>query len=126
MLLIAVWTMLLVSQAYAACCGPYGGMPVGAHHESMPPSIEMHAIMQSEHEGCDDSQLPCCPQMFEEKLAIAGTQPGVVDDGRLAQPALLQRVSPLLFEAHRARNDRVPDSPGPPGRIYLRLQRFLI
>jgi hypothetical protein len=122
MFLIALWTMLWVSQAYAVCCG----MPAGVHHESMTPAMEMHAVMQSEHEGCGDPQEPCCPQMFEEKLAVASAQPGVTDDGRLAQPALLQRALPMRLDASRARNDRVPDPPGPPDRVYLRLQRFLI
>jgi len=122
MLLIAVWTMLWVSQAYAACCGPRAG----THHQSMNPLMEMHAIVQSEHEGCNDPQEPCCPQMLDEKLPIAGAQPGIVDDGRLAQPALLQRAPLLLFEPYHTGNDRIPDSPGPPERVYLRLQRFLI
>ena len=122
MLLIVVWTMLWVSQAYAACCGPHGGM----HHQSMNPSMEMHAIVQSEHEGCNDPREPCCPQMVDEKLPIASVQSAVVDDGRLAKPALLQRAPPMLFEPHRAGNDRIPDSPGPQDRVYLRLQRFLI
>ncbi len=122
MLLIVVWTMLWVSQAFAACCGPHGV----TRHQSTNPVMEMHAIVQSEHEGCNDPQAPCCPQMLDEKLPIAGVQSAAVDDGRLAQPALLQLASPMLFEAHRAGNDRVPDSPGPPDRVYLRLQRFLI
>ncbi len=122
MLLIALWTMLWVSQAYAACCGPHAGM----HHESMNPVMEMHAIVQSEHEGRDDPQEPPCPQTLDEKLAITSAQPGIVDDGRLVQPALLQRAPPMLFEPPRAGNDLVPDSPGPPDRMYLRLQRFLI
>ena len=121
-LLIALWAMLWVSQAYAACCGPHGG----THHQSMNPVMEMHAIVQSEQQGCNDPQEPCCAQMLDEKLPIASAQPGVVDDGRLAQPTLLQRAPPMLFEPHRAGNDRIPDSPGPPDRVYLRLQRFLI
>lgn len=122
MLLILVWTLLWVSQAYAACCGPHAGM----HHESMIPIVEMHAIVQSEHEGCSDPQEPPCPQTLDEKLAIPSAQPGLVDDGRLAQPALLQQAPPMLFEAPRAGTDRIPDSPDPPDRVYLRLQRFLI
>ena len=122
MLLIVVWTMLWVSQAYAACCGPHSG----SHHESMNAAMEMHAIVRSEHVGCNDPQEPCCRQMLDEKLPIANAQPGLVDDGRLAQPVLLQRAPPLLFELPRAGNDRIPDSPDPPDRPYLRLQRFLI
>jgi hypothetical protein len=122
MLLIVVLTMLWVSQAYAACCGPHGG----THHQSMNAVIEMNAIVQSEHEGCSDPQEPCCTQMVDEKLPIASVQLGIVDDGRLAQPALLQHAPPMLFEPPRAGNDRIPDSPGPPDRVYLRLQRFLI
>ncbi len=119
MLLIVVWTMLWVSQAYAGCCGPHGG----THHQSMNPVMEMHAIVQSEH---DDPQEPCCPQTLDEKLPIASAQPGIVDDGRLAQPTLLQQAPPMLFEPHHTGNDRMPVSPGPPDRVYLRLQRFLI
>jgi len=122
MLLIALWTMLWVSQAYAACCG----LHIGMHHESMNPGMEMHAIVQSEHEGCNDPREPCCSQMLDEQLPIASAQPGIVDDGRLAQPALLQRTPPLLFEPPRSAYERMPDSPGPPDRVYLRLQRFLI
>jgi len=122
MLLIVVWTMLWVSQAYAACCGPHGG----AHHQSMNPVMEMRAIVQSEHEGCNGPQEPCCPQMLDGKLPIASVQPGIVDDGRLAQPALLQQALPMLFEPHPTGDVRIPDSPGPPDRVYLRLQRFLI
>lgn len=122
MLLIAVWAMVLVFQAYAACCGPHGG----TYHRSMNPVMQMHAIVQSEHERCNDPQEPCCAQMLDEKLAIPSAQPGIADDGRLAQPALLQRSPPMLFEPHHTGDDRVPDSPGPPDRVYLRLQRFLI
>lgn len=122
MLLIALWSMLWVSQAYAACCGSHTGM----QHESMSPAMEMHAIVPSEHEGCNDPQEPCCPQMLDALLPIASAQSVIVDNGRLAQPALPQRTLPLLFEPHRAGNDLVPDSPGPPDRMYLRLQRFLI
>lgn len=122
MLLVAIWTILWVSQAYAACCNPHGG----SHHPSMNPVTEMHAIVQSEHEGYNDPQEPPCPQTLDEKLPIASAQPGIVDDGRLAQPALLQLASPLLFQAHHTGIDRIPDSPGPPDRVYLRLQRFLI
>lgn len=122
MLLIVVWTMLQVSQAYAACCGPHGG----TYHRSMNPVMQMHAIVQSEHERCNDPQEPCCAQMLDEKPAIPSAQPGIADDGRLAQPALLRQAPLILFEAHRARNDRVPDLPGQPDRVYLRLQRFLI
>jgi len=122
MLLVVVWAMLWVSQAYAACCGPHGGM----HHQSMVPVMEMHAIVQSEHEGCIDPQEPCCPQTLDGKLQIASAQPGIVYDGRLPQPALVQPGSPILVLPHRAGNDPLPDSPGPPDRVYLRLQRFLI
>lgn len=122
MLFIAVWAMVLVSQAYAACCDPHGGR----HHPPASLAMEAHAIVQSEHERCDDPQEPCCAQMLDEKLAIPSAQPGIVDDGRLAQPALVRQAPPILFEAHRARNDRVPDTPGQPDRVYLRLQRFLI
>lgn len=122
MLLIAVWAMLWVFQAYAACCGRYGG----THHQSMNPVMEIHAIVQSEHERCIDPQEPCCTQMLDEKLPIASVQPGIVDDGRLAQPALLQQASPMLFEPHHTGDDRIPDSPGPPDRVYLRLQHLLI
>jgi len=52
MLLIALWAMLWVSQAFAACCGPHGGM----HHQSTNPGVEIHAIVQSEHERHDDSK----------------------------------------------------------------------
>ena len=122
MLLIVVWTMLQVFQAYAACCGPHGGTP----HQFMKPVMEVHAIVQSEHERCNDPQAPCCAQMLDEKRSIAGVLSAVVDDGRLTQPALLQRSLPMLFEPHHTGNDRVPDSPGPPDRMYLRLRRFLI
>jgi len=122
MLLIVVWTVLWASQTYAACCGPHAG----THHQSMYPVMEMHAIVQSEHEGCNEPQEPCCTQMFDERLPIAGVQPGIADDGRLAQPALLRRAPPMLFEPPRAGHDRIPNSPGPPDRVYLRLQRFLI
>jgi len=122
LLLILVWTMLWVSQAYAACCGPHGGM----HQQSMIPAVEMHAIVQTEHEGCADPQEPCCPQMLDEKLPITGAQPGIVDDGRLAQPVVRQPSPPMLFEPHRAGNDRIPDTPDPPERVYLLLRRLLI
>ena len=122
MLLIGLWTMLWLSQAYAACCGAHGGMD----HRPMPPDVEMHALVQSALEGCSDPQEPCCPQVVDEALGLASAQPGIVDDGRLAQPSLLQRSPPMLFEPHRAGNDRVPDAPGPPQRVYLLLRRLLI
>jgi hypothetical protein len=122
MLLIALWTMLLVSQAYAACCGSHGGM----HHGSMLPVAEIHAIVQSEHEACNDPQEPYCPPIVDEQVPIASAQPSLVDDGRLAQAALVEHAPPMLFEAPRAGTDRIPDSPGPPDRVYLRLQRILI
>jgi hypothetical protein len=114
--------MVWVSQAYAACCGPRGG----THQQSMPPVVEMHAMVPSTHGGCADPQEPCCPQTLGEKLPVTGGQPGVVDDGRLAQPAALQRSPPMLFEPHRAGNDRIPVTPDPPDRVYLLLQRLLI
>ena len=120
MLLIAVWAMLWVSQAYAACCNPHGGR----YHPPASAAMEVHAFVQ--HERCNDPQEPPCPQTLDEKLPIAGVQSATVNDGRLAQPALLQPASPMLLEAHRAGNDRVPDPPDPPDRVYLRLQRFLI
>lgn len=122
LLLAALWTMLWVSQAYAACCGPHGG----THPQPLNPAMEMHAIVQTEHEGCIDPQAPCCTQVLDEKFPIASAQPGIVDGSRPAQPALIVRSLPLLFELHRAGNVRMPDSPGPPDRVYLRLQRFLI
>jgi len=121
MLLIVMWSMLWVSQAYSACCGPHGG----THHPSMNPVMQMQAIVQSEHEGCNDPQEPCCPQMLDERRPIAGVQ-SAVDEGRLAQPVQQQQALPMLFEPYRLGNDRIPDSPGPPGRVYLRLQRFLV
>lgn len=121
MLLIAAWAMLWVFQAYAACCDPHGGRP----YPPASPAVEAHAMVQSEHEGCNDPQPPCA-QTLDENLPIASAQPGIVDEGRLAQPALLQPASPMRFEAHHNGNDRVPDSPGPPDRVYLRLQRLLI
>ncbi len=88
--------------------------------------MEVHAFVQSEHEGCNVPQDPPCPQTLDERLPIASVQAGSVDNVRLAQPALLKLASPMLFEPHHTGNDRVPDSPGPPDRVYLRLQRFLI
>jgi len=122
MLLIAVWAMFLVAQAYAACCDPHGGR----YHPPASAAMEVHAFVQSEHEGCNEPQEPPCPQTLDEKLPIASVQLGIVDDGKLAQPAMPQLASPMLFEPHHTGNDRVPDSPGPPDRVYLRLQRFLI
>jgi len=114
--------MLWVSQAYAACCGPHGGMD----HRPMPSDVEMHALVPSAHKGCADPQESCCSQMLDEKLPITGAQLSIVDDGRLAQPVVLQRSPPMLFVPHRAGNDRIPDAPGPPRRVYLLQQRLLI
>lgn len=122
-LLTLLWTLLWVSQAYAACCAPH----VGGHHEPMNAAMEMHAIAQSEHDGDIDSQEPCCPQTLDDAaVVIASAQPGHVDSGKLTQPVMLQRAPPMLLDPHRPGNDRIPDSPGPPDRVYLRLQRFLI
>lgn len=122
LLLMLAWTMVWVSQAYAACCGPRGGM----HRPSMIQAVEMYAIVPSAHEGCADPQEPSCPQMLDEKLPVSSAQPGIVDDGRLAGSVVLQRSPPLLFELPEAGNDRIADAPDPPDRAYLRLQRLLI
>ena len=122
MLLIVMWSVLWVSQAYAACCGPHGG----TNHQAMNPVMQMQAIVQSEHEGCNDPQEPCCPQVLDERRPIAGVQTATVDESRLAQPVLQQQALRLLFEPYRPGTDRTFESPGPPDRVYLRLQRFLV
>lgn len=122
LLLMLMWTMVWVSQAYAACCGSRGG----TRHQSMIPAVETYAMVPSAHEGCPDPQEPCCPQMVDENLPLGSALPGIVDDGRLAGSVVLQRSPPLLFELPEAGNDRIPDSPDPSDRAYLRLQRLLI
>lgn len=122
LLLVLVWTMVWVSQAYAACCGSRSG----THRQSMIPAVEAHAIVPSAHEGCPDPQEPCRSQMVDENLPIGSAQPSVVDDGRFAGSVVLQRSPPLLLELPEAGNDRIPDAPDPSERAYLRLQRLLI
>ena len=122
MLLIAVWAMLWLSQAYAGCCEPHARR----HHTQISPAMEIHAIVRSENEGCDHPQEPTCPQTLVEKLPIASAQIGAVADGKLTQVVLRKHAPRMPVDTARSRNDRAGDPPLATGRAYLLLQRLLI
>ena len=123
-LLIAVWAMFWLSQAYAGCCNPHSGRP----HQSMESGAAMHSHALAVQLDCGGGHEPACPVMLDEALPLAGAQLGFLDDGSFTQhlapssePALPSRAA-----RERAANHRLPDSLGPPGRAYLRFHRLLI
>jgi len=86
----------------------------------------MYAVALSEHAGCNDPQEIPCPLVFDEAVPLVSAQPTALGGANLAQSAPLLTTSPMFIVRHRPGHDRIPDSPGPPGDVYLRLQRLLI
>jgi hypothetical protein len=121
-LLIAAWTLIWLSQAWAGCCDLRGGQ----FHRSPHSAAAIDAVALSEHAGCNDPQETRCPPVFDEAVPLVSAQPAAFGGADLGQSAPLPTASPMLIAQHRPWHDRIPDSPGPPGREYLRLQRLLI
>jgi hypothetical protein len=121
-LLIAAWTLLWLSQSWAGCCDPRGGQ----FHRSPNSAAAMDAVALSEHSGCNDPQGTPCPLVFDEVLPLASAQSAAAGGVDFLQLVSLPSSSPMFIVQRRPGYDRIPDSPGPPGDVYLRFQRLLI
>jgi hypothetical protein len=122
MLLVAAWTLLWLSQAWAGCCDPRGGQ----FHRSPNSGAAIYAVALSEHAGCNDPQEIPCPLVFDEAVPLVSAQPAALGGANLVQSAPLPTASPMFIVQRRPGHDRMPDSPGPPGDVHLRFQRLLI
>ena len=126
--LIAAWMIFWLSQSYAFCCGPQFG-----RLDRITGSVaEFHAVAIPAHIECGTpTQTPCplaldqaVPLALDQAVPLASAQPALFGGVNLAQSAPLP--SPMFVVQRRIGLDQKPDSPGPPGRVYLRLQRLLI
>ena len=132
MLLIALWAMFSLSQAYAACCAPQGGQLHG-----MPESValvhSMDAVGDTDHEDSDslpgdNSQPPSCPVVFDETAVPISAQAAPVAGDDFSRVLVLPAPFVVREDAvprRTARGGAYLSLP-PPDPIYLHLQRFLI
>lgn len=121
-MLIAAWTLFWLPQVWAGCCDPRGAQ----FHRAPNSATAIHAVADSEHVGCNDAQETPCPPVFDEAVPLASAQPAAFGGVDLAQSVPSPTASPTFILQHRPWIDRMPDSPGPPGDVYLRFQRLLI
>ncbi len=122
-LLIAVWAMFWLSQAYAACCDPHG-----RPRQSIESGAAMPSHAPAAQVDCNGGHEPTCPVMLDEALPLAGAQFGYLDDGGFPQHLAPspEATLPMRTALERVGDRRLPDSPGPPDRAYLRFRRLLI
>jgi hypothetical protein len=121
-LLIGAWTLFWLSQAWAGCCDPRGAQ----FHRSPDAATAIYAVADAEHVGCNDPQGTLCPLVFDEAVPLVSAHPAAFGGVDLAQSVPSPTASLMFILQHRPWIDRMPDSPGPPGDVYLRFQRLLI
>lgn len=124
LLLVAVWATFWLSQVLVARCDPAGGQL----YRSIESFGESHTVAACARiESGNSQEAPCTPAL-DETAPPAGPQAGPFRNGKAPQFFALpdQTTLPALPAWRWVGNDWLPVSVAPPGRLYLRLQRFLI